>query len=79
MALVQAEVPDSEYDLLRRRAREEGKPIKLVVREALRAHLLPDTVDPDDPIFHVFPLVKGKGRRHSASTEHDDLLYPKRP
>jgi len=76
MPLVQTEVPQSEYDLLRRRAQVEGKPLKTVIREALRAHLLPDTVNPDDPIFHIFPLQRAKGKTHWASRDHDDLLYP---
>lgn len=77
MPLVQTQVPDSEYDLLKRRARAEGKPLKAVIREALRAHLIPDTVDPADPVFHMFPLRTGKGRRHWDSRDHDDVLYPK--
>ena len=77
MPLVQAQVPESEYDLLRRRARAERKPLKAVIREALRAHLIPDTVDPADPIFHVFPLRRDKGRTHWDSRDHDEALYPK--
>jgi len=76
MPLVQTEVPQGEYDLLRRRAHAEGKPLKTVIREALRAHLLPDTVDPEDPIFHIFPLQRTKGKTHWASRDHDELLYP---
>ena len=78
MPLVQAVVPESEYDLLRQRARKEGKPMKAVIREALRAHLVPDTVDPDDPIFHLFPLQTRRGRRRWTSRDHDELLYPER-
>jgi hypothetical protein len=78
MPLVQAQVPESEYDLLKRRAHAEGKPIKAVVREALRAHLIPDTVDPADPIFHLFPLQTKKGPRRWASRDHDELLYGKK-
>ncbi|MGA8302745.1 MAG: ribbon-helix-helix protein, CopG family [Thermoplasmata archaeon] len=77
MPLVQAVVPESEYDLLRQRARKDGKPMNAVIREALRSHLVPDTVDPRDPIFHIFPLQKRKGRTHWASRDHDELLYPK--
>lgn len=80
MPLVQAVVPESEYDLLKQRARKEGKPMKLVIREALRAHLVPDSVDPNDPIFHIFPLQKRKrGPMHWASRDHDEILYPSRP
>jgi len=77
MPLVQAQVPEVEYDLLKRRAKAEGKPIKTVIREALRAHLIPDTVDRADPIFRLFPLTEGRGARHRLSTDHDDLLYPR--
>ncbi|MGC2289153.1 MAG: ribbon-helix-helix protein, CopG family [Thermoplasmata archaeon] len=76
---MQTVVPESEYDLLRQRARKEGKPLKAVIREALRAHLVPDTVNPDDPIFHMFPLQKSKGRKHWDSRDHDEILYPSRP
>lgn len=76
MRLVQAQVPEAEYDVLKRRARAEGKPIKAVVREALRAHLFPDAINPDDPVFHMFPLRKGKGRTHWDSRDHDEILYP---
>jgi hypothetical protein len=79
MPLVQAVVPESEYDMLRQRARKEGKPMKTVIREALRAHLVPDSVDPEDPIFHIFPLQKKRGRTHWTSRDHDELLYPTRP
>ncbi|MGP8072304.1 MAG: ribbon-helix-helix protein, CopG family [Thermoplasmata archaeon] len=79
MPLVQAVVPESEYDLLRQRARKEGKPMKAVIREALRAHLVPDTIDPEDPIFRAFPIQTKKGRTHWDSRDHDELLYPSRP
>lgn len=75
MKLVQTAIPDDEYRLLRERASKEGKSMKEVAREALRAHLLPDRVNPDDPIFHAFPLIKGRGRRTSASVDHDRILY----
>ncbi|MGB6441815.1 MAG: ribbon-helix-helix protein, CopG family, partial [Thermoplasmata archaeon] len=74
--LVQTNVPESEYDLLRQRARKEGKPMKAVIREALRAHRVPDTVDSTDPRFHMFPLQTQKGRVRWSSRDHDELLYP---
>lgn len=49
-----------------------------VLREAVHSYLLPDTVNPDDPIFHIFPLGKSKGGKHSMSRDHDDYLYGKR-
>ncbi len=75
MKLVRAAIADEEHRLLRERAAREGKSMKAVVREALRAHLLPDRVNPDDPIFHTFPLITGRGRWTSGSVDHDQLLY----
>jgi len=75
MKLVQTALPDDEYRLLRERANKEGKSMKQVVREALRAHLLPDRVNPDDPIFRAFPLIRRKGRRTTGSLDHDRILH----
>ena len=75
MKLVQTAVADDEYRLLRERASKEGKSMKQVAREALRAHLLPDRVDPNDPIFAAFPLIKRRGPRTTASVDHDAILY----
>lgn len=76
MKLIQARVPEAEYELLRRKARQAGKPMQELIREAIRAHLLPDTVDPEDPIFRAFPLFRSKdGRRVRASERHDEILY----
>ncbi|MCI4342312.1 MAG: hypothetical protein L3K11_08095 [Thermoplasmata archaeon] len=49
MILVQTAIGDEEYRLLRQRAAAEGKSMKEVAREALRAHLLPDRVTPRIP------------------------------
>lgn len=47
-----------------------------IIREALRKHLLDDTVDPDDPLYTSFPLdsggVEGPGFEPGSD---DDLLY----
>ncbi len=75
MKLVQTAIAEEEYRLLRERATKEGKSMKEVARDALRAHLLPDRVNPDDPIFHMFPLIKGRGRRTTDSIDHDEILY----
>ena len=75
MKLVQARVPETEYQLLRRRAKAEGKSLQEVVREALRARLLPDRIEPDDPLFRMFPLVPKRGPAHRISEEHDRILY----
>jgi hypothetical protein len=75
MRLVQTAIGEEEYQLLRRRASAEGKSMKAIAREALRAHLLPDRVNPKDPIFHAFPLIRQKGRTTWGARDHDDLLY----
>lgn len=76
MKLVQARVPEVEYELLRRRAKAEGKTIQEWVRIALRERLLPDAIVPNDPNFLSFPLVrKGKGPLTDHASRHDELLY----
>lgn len=44
----------------------------------LRSPLLPDAVDPKDPVFHAFPLLRSPGKKTWYSRDHDDLLYPAR-
>ncbi|MFZ1024487.1 MAG: hypothetical protein WAN87_10180 [Thermoplasmata archaeon] len=77
MKLVQTAIGEEEYQLLRQRAAAEGKSMKEVAREALRAHLLPDRVNPQDPVFHAFPLLRTKGKPSWGSKDHDKLLYPR--
>ena len=79
MKLVQTSVADEEYQLLRHRAAKEGKSMKEVARDAIRAHLLPDVVDPRDPIFHAFPLLRKPGKTTWGSRDHDEVLYARRP
>lgn len=55
---------------------EERNPMTRVTREDLRAHLESGIVSPKDPIFHIFPLQSKAGKRHWASRDHDELLYP---
>jgi hypothetical protein len=78
MTLVQAQIPEVEYRLLRQRAEAEGRPMKDIVRLALHEYLSDERVDPDDPIFHLFPLGRSGRRGHAASEDHDELLYPRR-
>jgi Ribbon-helix-helix protein, copG family len=75
MTLVQAQIPEAEYRLLRQRAAASGKAMKEVVREALHAYLQDDQVDPDDPIFHIFPLGASGKKGHHAARDHDNELY----
>ncbi len=78
MRLVQARIPEADYQLLHRRAKDEGKTMQSIVREALHARLLPDTVDASDPLFDIFPLVDKRGKSHRLSEEHDVYLYGSR-
>lgn len=80
MKLIQARIPEAEYELLRREAKRSGKSMQDVIREALRAHLLDDAVDPDDPLFKAFPLFRSRdGRKARISERHDDVLYGASP
>lgn len=75
MTLVQAQIPESEYRLLRQRAEASGQPMKEVVRRALHAYLSDESVNPKDPIFHLFPLGASGRRGHRTSELHDAELY----
>lgn len=80
MTLVQAQIPEAEYRLLRQRAEAAGEPMKEIVRLAIHAYLKEEPVDPNDPIFHLFPLGKSGRKGHTAARDHDELLYgPRRP
>lgn len=76
MKLIQARIPEVEYELLRREAKRSGKTLQDVIREALRARLLDEKVDPTDPLLTGFPLFRSKdGRRARVAERHDDVLY----
>lgn len=75
MRLVQTAIGEEEYQLLKQRALAEGKTLKAVARDALRAHLLPEIVDAKDPVFGAFPLIKKRGKTTWASRDHDKILY----
>jgi hypothetical protein len=75
MTLLQAQIPESEYRLLRPRAAASGQPMKEVVRQALHAYLTDESVGPKDPIFHMFPLGASRKRGHRTARNHDDELY----
>lgn len=79
MTLVQAQIPESEYRLLRQKAAASGEPMKEVLRKALHAYLRDETVNPKDPVFQLFPLGGSGKKGHTAARNHDDELYgPKR-
>lgn len=75
MTLVQAQIPDGEYRLLRQLAAETGEPMKEIIRKAIHAYLEDDRVDADDPIFHVFPLGASGQKGHRVAEDHDKQLY----
>jgi hypothetical protein len=78
MTLVQAQIPESEYRLLRQRAAASGEPMKEILRRALHAYLMDEKVDPDDPIFRIFPLGASGKKGHHVARDHDDALYGRR-
>jgi ribbon-helix-helix CopG family protein len=75
MTLVQAQIPEAEYRLLRQRAEASGQPIKELVRKALHAYLKDERVDSRDPIFKIFPLGKSGRKGHRTARRHDEELY----
>jgi hypothetical protein len=79
MTLVQAQIPEGEYRLLRQRAVARGEPMKELVRRAIHAYLQEEKVDPDDPLFNAFPLGSSGKKGHTVGRDHDDYLYGKTP
>lgn len=75
MTLVQAQIPESEYRLLRQRAAATGEPMKEVVRRALHAYLADEKVDSHAAIFKLFPLGASGRKGHRTAEHHDDELY----
>jgi hypothetical protein len=75
MTLVQAQIPESEYRLLRQRAEASGEPMKEVVRKALHAYLSDERVDTKHPIFDLFPLGSSGKKGHAVSRNHDQEIY----
>lgn len=75
MTLVQAQIPESEYRLLKQRAEAAGEPMKEVVRKALHAYLAEEVTDPTSQIFRMFPLGASGRKGHDSARKHDDELY----
>lgn len=76
MKLLQARIPEAEFELLRRKAKADGKTIQEWVQVAVRERLLSDRIVPNDRSFLAFPLVEGrKGAKTNVAEEHDKLLY----
>jgi hypothetical protein len=49
--------------------------MKEVVRQALHAYLIDESVNPDDPVFQIFPLGSSGKRGHRTARRHDEELY----
>jgi len=80
MTLVQAQIPEGEYRILRQRSEESGEPMKEIIRKAIHAYLLEDRVDPKAEIFKIFPLGASGKKGHHTARDHDEVLYgPARP
>lgn len=75
MTLVQAQIPEGEYRLLRPMAADSGEPMKEIVRQAIHAFLEDERVSPDDPIFQIFPLGASGKKGHDTARKHDERLY----
>ncbi|MCI4325123.1 MAG: hypothetical protein L3K00_04470 [Thermoplasmata archaeon] len=79
MKLIQARIPEPEFELLKRTARSEGKTMQEWVRLAIRDRLFPEAVDPSDPLFASFPIVRRRGPTTHVAEEHDRHLYGPAP
>lgn len=75
MRVVQTEISETEHALLEAYVKTHGTTIKEAVRAAIRRLTLPDRVDPEDPIFHAFPLTRKKARITDGSANLDRYLY----
>ncbi len=75
MRVVQTEITDTEHALLETYVKAHNTTIKEAVREAIRTLTIRDQIDPDDPVFRIFPLVRGKGKLRKLSEDHDRHLY----
>lgn len=78
MTVVRIVLSQAEYELLRRRSKTEGRSKQEIVREALRAYLLPDRFVPDDPLFKAFPRARGRRGTDRTSERVDDVVYGSR-
>jgi hypothetical protein len=75
MTLVRAQIPEGEYRLLRQCSEARGESMNEVLRQAIHAYLRDERVNPNDPIFNLFPLGASGSKSHSAARRHDDRLY----
>ena len=52
--------------------------MKEIVRQAIHSYLREEKVNPDDPVFHAFPLGASGKKGHHVARDHDEFLYGKR-
>ncbi|HKZ64010.1 MAG TPA: hypothetical protein VJ400_06170 [Thermoplasmata archaeon] len=72
--VVQTELNETEYSLLAAYAKANRVTIKDATRLAIRRLTVREDVDPNDPLFRMFPLTR-KGRFTDGSDRHDAYLY----
>ena len=73
--VVQTELSESEYALLAAYAKAHGETLKESLRTAVRQLTSKGGVNPDDPLFKMFPLTKKPAKIRDASRRHDAYLY----
>jgi hypothetical protein len=76
MTVVQTRLPEVEYDLLRKRARADSRPIQDIVRDAIRAPVLTEVVDPNEPIYRELAPRGSRRGRDRTSERVEEILYP---
>lgn len=73
MKVVQTVIDEVEYQLLKRLGEEKGKPIKVLVREAISSYLRgEERVERIDPLFS--PPASKEGVE-DGSLRHDEYIY----
>ena len=75
MKVVQSRLSRTEYAVLAGYARSRKTTIEDAMKEAIRKFTLKEDVDPERPIFKIFPLTRKKSRHEDASERHDVYLY----
>ena len=76
MKIVQIELNEVEYNILKHVAKRKRKTIKALLRETIRKLLEnEETVNPNDPLFTEHPVVFEGGKKEAISEKHDEKLY----
>lgn len=64
-----------DHLLLHQKSLSEGIPMGRIAQSVLHAYLSDETVNPDDPIFHLGAIMRGVKRGRRDSKDQDDILY----